>query len=155
MLYVGMKHSTFCWHYEDNKLYSISFNHKGADRTWYGVPHREQKKYEQIVEDEIFLIFKLDESPEELVMGKTSMFSPAYLMKCKCDVVKVTQREGDFVITFPGAYHSGFGHGFSVCEAVNFALDDWLPILQETTLSMRKNEEENCYEMGGVGRFDV
>ena len=42
------------------------------------------------------------------------------------------------VITFPRAYHSGFSHGFSLAESVNFALDDWLPDGGEATRMYRQ-----------------
>lgn len=38
MLYVGMIFAHFCWHYEDNALYSINYNHGGSPKIWYVVP---------------------------------------------------------------------------------------------------------------------
>lgn len=55
------------------------------------------------------------------------MFSPGFLVENGLPVYKIIQRPRDFIFTFPGAYHSGFSHGFSVSESVNFALPDWLP----------------------------
>ncbi len=40
-------------------------------------------------------------------------------------VSRAVQRPGEFVVTFPRAYHAGFSHGFSIGEAVNFATGDW------------------------------
>lgn len=37
------------------------------------------------------------------------------------------QEPGEFIVTFPKAYHGGFSHGWNAAEAVNFAVLDWLP----------------------------
>lgn len=38
----------------------------------------------------------------------------------------MTQEEGEFMITFPYSYHSGYNHGFNCAESTNFAMPRWI-----------------------------
>lgn len=40
-------------------------------------------------------------------------------------------RAGEYVVTFPRAYHLGFSHGFNCGEAANLATPGWLHVARE------------------------
>ena len=58
--------------------------------------------------------------------------SPFMLRSEGVPVYRCIQYPREFVLVFPGAYHSAFDCGFNVVEAVNFAPLDWLPYGQNT-----------------------
>lgn len=41
-------------------------------------------------------------------------------------IVRTDQHAGEFVITFPRSYHSGFNQGYNFAEAVNFCAPEWV-----------------------------
>jgi hypothetical protein len=47
-LYIGMLFSTFCWHTEDNYLFSMNYSHLGAGKQWYGIPQYDANKFEKV-----------------------------------------------------------------------------------------------------------
>lgn len=47
----------------------------------------------------------------DVLLGKTTLFPPSILLDNNVPVYKAVQNPGEFVITFPRAYHSGFSHG--------------------------------------------
>ncbi|KAJ9185590.1 hypothetical protein P3X46_005202 [Hevea brasiliensis] len=131
MLYIGMLFSMFAWHVEDHYLFSINYHHTGAPKTWYGVPGHAALQFEKVVLDLVYAHDILSIGDEDGVFkeiaGKTTMFPPSTLLQHSVPVYKAVQMPGEFVVTFPRAYHAGFSNGFNCGEAVNFALGDWFP----------------------------
>ncbi len=53
-------------------------------------------------------------------------------------VCRAVQQPGEFIVTFPRAYHAGFSNGFCVGEAVNFAMHDWYQFGADCCLRYRR-----------------
>uniref|UniRef100_A0A8C6PK76 [histone H3]-trimethyl-L-lysine(4) demethylase n=1 Tax=Nothobranchius furzeri TaxID=105023 RepID=A0A8C6PK76_NOTFU len=123
-LYVGMVFSTFCWHIEDHWSYSINYLHWGEPKTWYGVPSVAAEQLEEVMNK---LTPELFEFQPDLLHQLVTIMNPNILMAHGVPVVRTNQCAGEFVITFPRAYHSGFNQGYNFAEAVNFCTADWLP----------------------------
>ncbi|XP_010276831.1 PREDICTED: lysine-specific demethylase JMJ706-like isoform X2 [Nelumbo nucifera] len=132
MLYIGMLFSMFAWHVEDHYLYSINYHHCGASKTWYGIPGHAALDFEKVVRECVYTRDTLSVDGEDgafdVLLGKTTMFPPNVLLEHDVPVYKAVQKPGEFVITFPRAYHAGFSHGFNCGEAVNFAISDWFSL---------------------------
>ncbi|CAM8877820.1 unnamed protein product [Rhodiola kirilowii] len=131
MLYIGMRFSMFAWHVEDHYLYSVNYHHCGAPKTWYGVPGDAAVAFERVVREHVYgndiLSVDGEEGAFEVLLGKTTIFPPKILQDHGLPVYKAVQKPGEFIVTFPRAYHAGFSHGFNCGEAVNFATSDWFP----------------------------
>ncbi|KAK1375008.1 Lysine-specific demethylase [Heracleum sosnowskyi] len=132
MLYIGMLFSMFAWHVEDHYLYSMNYHHCGAEKTWYGIPGHAALNFEKVVRENVYDCDILSEKGEDgafdVLLGKTTMFPPNILIEQGVPVYKAVQKPGDYIITFPRAYHAGFSHGFNCGEAVNFAIGDWFSL---------------------------
>ncbi|XP_061349595.1 lysine-specific demethylase JMJ13-like [Gastrolobium bilobum] len=132
MLYIGMLFSMFAWHVEDHYLYSINYHHCGASKTWYGIPGHAALEFERVVREHVYTNDILSSDGEDgafdVLLGKTTLFPPNILLEHEVPVYKAVQNPGEFIITFPRAYHAGFSHGFNCGEAVNFAIGDWFPL---------------------------
>jgi [histone H3]-trimethyl-L-lysine4 demethylase len=127
-LYVGMCFSTFCWHAEDHYTYSANYQHFGATKTWYGIPAEDADRFEEAMREAVPELF---EQQPDLLFQLVTLLQPEKLKKAGVRVYALDQRAGQFVITFPRAYHAGFNHGFNFNEAVNFAPYDWEPFGQD------------------------
>ncbi|OAX43353.1 hypothetical protein K503DRAFT_765912 [Rhizopogon vinicolor AM-OR11-026] len=136
--YVGMVFSTFCWHNEDHYTYSINFMHWGEAKTWYGIPGEDAEKFEAAIKSEAPDLF---EAQSDLLFQLVTLMNPKRLTDAGVRVYACNQRAGEFVITFPKAYHAGFNHGFNFNEAVNFALPDWLPFGRDCVQRYREHKK--------------
>ncbi|KAK3377568.1 PLU-1-like protein-domain-containing protein [Podospora didyma] len=141
-VYVGMIFSTFCWHNEDHYAYSANYQHFGATKTWYGIPGEDAEKFENAMREAVPELF---ETQPDLLFQLVTLLTPEQLKKAGVRVYALDQRAGQFVITFPQAYHAGFNHGFNFNEAVNFAPADWEPYGLAGVERMQQFRRQPCF----------
>lgn len=91
----------------------------------------------------------------DVLHNLNTMIHPSEFTKVGIKVSRVDQRAGEFVITFPRAYHGGFNQGFNCAEAVNFATSKWIPFGFESIghyMNAKRNHvfshEELLFKMG-------
>ncbi|TKW18356.1 hypothetical protein SEVIR_5G426200v4 [Setaria viridis] len=134
MLYVAMLFSWFAWHVEDHDLHSLNYLHSGAPKTWYGVPRDAALAFEDVVRVHGY---GGEVNPLEtfaMLGDKTTVMSPEVLVRSGIPCCRLVQNAGEFVVTFPGSYHSGFSHGFNYGEASNIATPEWLRAAKEAAV---------------------
>ncbi|XP_006651047.3 lysine-specific demethylase SE14 [Oryza brachyantha] len=134
MVYIGMLFSWFAWHVEDHDLHSLNFLHTGAPKTWYAVPGDRAVELEEVIR-----VHGYGGNPDRIaslaVLGeKTTLMSPEVLIDSGVPCCRLVQYPGEFVVTFPRAYHVGFSHGFNCGEAANFATPQWLKFAKEAAV---------------------
>ncbi|KAK3361055.1 hypothetical protein B0T24DRAFT_671693 [Lasiosphaeria ovina] len=125
-LYLGMWKATFAWHLEDVDLYSINYLHFGAPKQWYSISQADARRFEAAMKN----IWPTDaKACDQFLRHKAFLISPAHLKQhFNITVNKCVSYPGEFVVTYPYGYHSGYNLGYNCAEAVNFALDSWLPM---------------------------
>ena len=143
--YVGMMFSAFCWHSEDHYTYSLNYQHFGGTKTWYGIPGYAAEKFEKAGKE---LVPDLFEKQPDILFQRSTMISPELLLKKRVPCYVIDQRPGQFVVTFPKAYHAGFNHGFNFNEAVNYAPQNWVQYGLESIKSykLQKRAPIFCHE---------
>ncbi|KAL8123374.1 hypothetical protein AgCh_011375 [Apium graveolens] len=134
MIYLAMLFSWFAWHVEDHDLHSLNYMHMGAGKTWYGVPREAAVAFEDVIKvhgygGEINPIVTFATLGE-----KTTVMSPEVLVNAGVPCCRLVQNAGEFVVTFPRAYHSGFSHGFNCGEAANIATPEWVILARDAAI---------------------
>ncbi|KAK4701976.1 hypothetical protein P7C70_g4248, partial [Phenoliferia sp. Uapishka_3] len=142
-LYFGMWRATFAWHVEDADLYSINYIHFGAPKFWYSVPQEQSDRFERIMEG----FFPTDRTKcSQFLRHKSFLASPRVLANMGITLNRVVQLPGEFILTYPKGYHSGFNLGFNAAESINFATERWLPLGKVA---------KACYCIGDSVNIDV
>ena len=124
-LYIGGFRTMFAWHVEDYNLGSVNYLHSGSPKLWYVISAKHCKRFEAWVKSHYPQGFV---SCSQFLRHKTTLVNP-YLLKAEMPDLQIerhVQREGELVVVFESAYHTGFNLGFNVAEAVNYATDAWL-----------------------------
>ena len=105
----------------------------------YGVPASYADAFERVVMERVYRravhlkkkemndVLSVSKCAMKQLLAKTTLFLPKLLIDAKIPIYRLDQEPGDFILTFPRGYHTGFSHGFNIGEAVNFALPEWLP----------------------------
>ncbi|XP_010869557.2 lysine-specific demethylase 4B isoform X2 [Esox lucius] len=130
-LYFGMWKTTFAWHTEDMDLYSINYLHFGEPKSWYTVPPEHGKRLERLAQG---FFPGSSQGCDAFLRHKMTLISPSILKKYSIPFDRVTQEEGEFMVTFPYGYHAGFNHGFNCAESTNFATLRWIDYGKMATL---------------------
>ncbi|XVF08775.1 hypothetical protein REPUB_Repub07fG0031900 [Reevesia pubescens] len=134
MVYIAMLFSWFAWHVEDHDLHSLNYLHMGAGKTWYGVPRDAAVAFEEVVRVDGYGA-EFNPLVTFCTLGeKTTVMSPEVFVRAGIPCCRLVQNAGEFVVTFPRAYHSGFSHGFNFGEAANIATPEWLRVARDAAI---------------------
>lgn len=134
MVYIGMLFSWFAWHVEDHELHSLNFLHIGSPKTWYAVPGDYAFTFEEVIRSKAYGR-SVDRLAALTLLGeKTTLLSPETVVASGIPCCRLVQNPGEFVVTFPRAYHIGFSHGFNCGEAANFGTPKWLSVAKEAAV---------------------
>lgn len=128
----------------------MSFEILGAEKSWYAIPSESRLRFESTAA----AYFTEDERKcKEYLRHKTYILAPGRLKEGGLSFTMAVQKAGEFIVTFPGAYHAGFNHGtlawfdvvsvvqyllllsflylldegFNIAEATNFVTERWIP----------------------------
>ncbi|KAE8647302.1 hypothetical protein Csa_002996 [Cucumis sativus] len=134
MVYIGMLFSWFAWHVEDHELHSMNFLHVGSPKTWYSIPGDQAFAFEEVVRTQAYG-GSVDHLAALTLLGeKTTLLSPEIVIASGIPCCRLIQNPGEFVVTFPRAYHVGFSHGFNCGEAANFGTPQWLSVAKDAAV---------------------
>ncbi|KAG9351237.1 hypothetical protein JZ751_025128 [Albula glossodonta] len=89
----------------------------------YAIPPEHGKRLERLAQG---FFPGSSQGCDAFLRHKMTLISPSILKKYSIPFDRITQEEGEFMITFPYGYHAGFNHGFNCAESTNFATLRWI-----------------------------
>jgi hypothetical protein len=125
-LYVnpGAAPAPFALHVEDSLLYSLSFLHAGAPKFWVVVRPADRARLERRLREGAAAAAAAARPPLRpcsQFARHRPMWVPIATLACwDIGYTLVEQRQGELVVTAPGAYHEGWNGGANVAEAINY-----------------------------------
>lgn len=99
------------------------FSVRGEPKTWYGVSSADAVLFERAMRKQAGELFDL---APDLLHHITTIMNPNLLQAEGVPIYRTDQHCGEFVVTFPRAYHAGFNQGFNFAEAVNVCPPAWV-----------------------------
>lgn len=142
-IYIGSLFSTFCWHVEDHYTLSANYCHVGATKKWYGIPLRYADAFEALMKSKAPDLFRRQ---PDLLHQLVTLLSPETLTSHGIECYYADQEPGEYVITYPRVYHSGFNCGFNFNEAVNFTMGNWLSFGKSSIDTYKHIAKENVFD---------
>lgn len=148
-VYVGGPFSTFCWHKEDHYTMSANYCHTGSPKQWYGIPSSCCEEFERRVKE--LVSPDMGRKQGDIMHQLVSQIPLEDIIYCSggndLRIYKAKQKPGQFIITFPRAYHSGFNYGFNINEAVNFTNIDWMRYSPMAIREYKKVKKEPVFDI--------
>ena len=109
-------------------LYSVNYLHYGAPKFWYAIAPEDRERFEILAQG---MVPEMWRACPEFLRHKELLISPTLLEQNGIPFTRMMQRPGEFVVTYPGSYHSGFNTGYNCAESCNFATKAWVEIGEE------------------------
>ncbi|MED6111271.1 hypothetical protein PIB30_050977 [Stylosanthes scabra] len=101
----------------------MCFTQHNWPKVWYSIPQRYAVNYETIRKKYLSALYARQPDIDENLMMQLS----CSILKAEgIPVYRCVQYPREFVLIFPGAYHSGFDCGFNCSQSVNCAPLEWL-----------------------------
>lgn len=127
--YIGNHGTCFPLHTEDMDLGAVNYLHWGMPKIWYIVVGDDAKLMEKKIVEA--LSAQIENQCDNIFRHKDYIVTREFLSANNINYTVLHQNAGEFIVTFPRAYHQGFNLGPNFAEATNFATADWVKFGRE------------------------